>query len=224
MNDIRRTILWVIFGFSMISLWDQWQVYNGHNPTFGLAPTTKVAANKTTPAAANTTPSATPATSASVPTSTNVATNSIAPQAINTPATAQNGNANAVAVPELPKQRFEVTTDVLKLTFDTEGGSLVRSEFLKHADMDNKTKGVVLLDDSKDRVYMAQTGLIGAANLPTHKTVMAVAPGARNFEGNTKDLKELIVKFESPEAGGVKLVKTYTSNAMATTLQSSTKW
>ena len=210
MNDIRRTILWVIFGFSMISLWDQWQVYNGHNPTFGLAPTTKVAANKTTPAVANATPSATPATSASVPTSTNVATNSIAPQAINTPSTAQIGNANAVAVPELPKQRFEVTTDVLKLTFDTEGGSLVRSEFLKHADMDNKTKGVVLLDDSKDRVYMAQTGLIGAANLPTHKTVMAVAPGARNFEGNTKDLKELIVKFESPEAGGVKLVKTYT--------------
>lgn len=210
MNDIRRTILWVIFGFSMISLWDQWQVYNGHNPTFGLAPTTKVAANKTTPAAANATPSATPATSASVPTSTNVATNSIAPQTINTPATAQNGNTNAVAAPELPKQRFEVTTDVLKLTFDTEGGSLVRSEFLKHADMDNKTKGVVLLDDSKDRVYMAQTGLIGAANLPTHKTVMAVAPGARNFEGSTKDLKELIVKFESPEAGGVKLVKTYT--------------
>ncbi len=210
MNDIRRTILWVIFGFSMISLWDQWQVYNGHNPTFGLAPTTKVAANKTTPAVANATPSATPATSASVPTSTNVATNSIAPQAINTPSTAQIGNANAVAVPELPKQRFEVTTDVLKLTFDTEGGSLVRSEFLKHADMDNKTKGVVLLDDSKDRVYMAQTGLIGAANLPTHKTVMAVAPGARNFEGNTKDLKELIIKFESPEAGGVKLVKTYT--------------
>lgn len=206
MNDIRRTILWVIFGFSMISLWDQWQVYNGHNPTFGLAPTTKVAANKTTPAAANATTSATPAASASVPN----ATNPIAPQAINTPATAQNGNVNVVAVPELPKQRFEVTTDVLKLTFDTEGGSLVRSEFLKHADMDNKTKGVVLLDDSKDRVYMAQTGLIGAANLPTHKTVMAVAPGARNFEGNTKDLKELIIKFESPEAGGVKLVKTYT--------------
>jgi hypothetical protein len=29
MNDIRRTILWVIFGFSMVLLWDQWQVYNG---------------------------------------------------------------------------------------------------------------------------------------------------------------------------------------------------
>ena len=29
MNDIRRSILWVVFGFSMVLLWDQWQVYNG---------------------------------------------------------------------------------------------------------------------------------------------------------------------------------------------------
>ena len=34
MNDIRRTILWVIFGFSMVLLWDQWQIHNGHKPTF----------------------------------------------------------------------------------------------------------------------------------------------------------------------------------------------
>ena len=32
MNDIRRTILWVIFGFSLVMLWDQWQVYNGRRP------------------------------------------------------------------------------------------------------------------------------------------------------------------------------------------------
>ena len=34
MNDIRRTILWVIFGFSLVLLWDQWQVHNGNKPTF----------------------------------------------------------------------------------------------------------------------------------------------------------------------------------------------
>ena len=33
-NDIRRTILWVIFGFTMVLLWDQWQVFNGHKATF----------------------------------------------------------------------------------------------------------------------------------------------------------------------------------------------
>ena len=44
MNDIRRTILWVIFGFSMVLLWDQWQIHNGKKPTFfpqPAAPTAK---------------------------------------------------------------------------------------------------------------------------------------------------------------------------------------
>ena len=38
MNDIRRTILWVVFGFSMVMLWDQWQVANGNPATFFPSP------------------------------------------------------------------------------------------------------------------------------------------------------------------------------------------
>ena len=57
MNDIRRTVLWVIFGFSMVMLWDQWQVYNGKPGTF-LIGTHKPAASA--PAAAS---SAVPAAS-----------------------------------------------------------------------------------------------------------------------------------------------------------------
>ena len=34
MNDFRRTFLWVIFGISLILLWDQWQIHNGRQPTF----------------------------------------------------------------------------------------------------------------------------------------------------------------------------------------------
>ncbi|MFY7939268.1 MAG: membrane protein insertase YidC, partial [Burkholderiaceae bacterium] len=49
MNDIRRTILWVVFGFSMVLLWDQWQIYNGHKATFFPAPPVKAEA----PAGAN---------------------------------------------------------------------------------------------------------------------------------------------------------------------------
>ena len=198
MNDIRRTILWVIFGFSMVLLWDQWQIHNGQKPTFGLgqAKPQVTAAAKPAGAAGNT--------------STPNAINSIATQSTNTPAMAQNGTNPAVtATPAAAKERFVVTTDLLKLTFDTEGGSLVRSEFLNHIDMDNKSKGVVLLDDSKERVYVAQTGLIGGANggFPTHKTVMSLAPGPRDLAAGSN---ELTVKFESPDVGGVKLVKTYT--------------
>ena len=101
-------------------------------------------------------------------------------------------------------------TDVLKVTFDTEGGSLVRAEFLAHIDMADKTRRFVLLDDSKDRVYLAQSGLIAGAGgvaLPTHKSVMTLAPGELILKDGSQNLE---LRFESAEVGGVKLVKTYT--------------
>ena len=208
MNDIRRTILWVIFGFSMVMLWDNYQVSLGHKATFGLS-------SKPTISAANTSAVKTDAVAAASSASVPSAINSVAVQAVNTPATAQNSTVAVVnAAVTAPKERFEVSTDVLKLTFDTEGGSLVHSEFVKHVDLEDKAavkagtaKGVVLLDDSKERVYTAQTGLVGGTNLPTHKTIMTVNAGARKL---VDGVDELVVKFESPESGGVKLVKTYT--------------
>ncbi len=194
MNDIRRTVLWVIFGFSMVLLWDQWQVYNGNKATFFPAPVkTQTAA---TPGAS--TDPATKGLPSSLPMA--VGGSPVAPSAAAVPA----GQAAA------PRERLVASTDVLKLTFDTEGGSLVQTEFLMHRDLADPLKNFVLLDESKDRTYLAQTGLIaGAAGgaLPNHKTAMTVAPGARELkEGD----KELVVKFESAEVGGVKLVKTYT--------------
>ena len=57
MNDIRRTILWVIFGFSMVLLWDQWQVHNGKSATF--FPSGKPAATAIAPAGASSVPAST---------------------------------------------------------------------------------------------------------------------------------------------------------------------
>ncbi len=195
MNDIRRTILWVIFGFSMVLLWDQWQVYNGHKATFFPSPA-KIAATANPPVAASSVPTG-------VPAANTVAGNSQVP-GTTLPL------ASVTAAPAAPRERVVVTTDVLKLTFDTEGASLVQTEFIKHVDMADKTRKFILLDESKDRTYLAQTGLIaGAAGgaFPTHKTVMLVTPGERTLHEGSK---ELVVRFESPEVGGVKLVKTFT--------------
>lgn len=107
-------------------------------------------------------------------------------------------------------ERVVAQTDVLKLTFDTEGGSLVRAEFLSYTDMADKAHDFVLLDDSKDRIYLAQSGLIagvGGATLPTHKSVMTLAPGELTLKEGSQSLE---LRFESAEIGGVKLVKTYT--------------
>jgi YidC/Oxa1 family membrane protein insertase len=185
MNDIRRTILWVIFGFSMVLLWDQWQVSNGKKATFFPGPVSQASA----PAAAK------PAGDASIPAAATGQTvlPSVAP----------------VAAAASPKERFEVTTDVLKLTLDTEGGSLVRAELLKYPDAEDKSKNVVLLDDSKDRIYMAQSGVVAGSTggaFPTHKTVMT-ASGAHSLADGQN---ELVLTFTSPDVGGIKLVKTYT--------------
>jgi YidC/Oxa1 family membrane protein insertase len=190
MNDIRRTILWVIFGFSLVLLWDQWQVFNGHKPTF--LPSTKPPATATAPAAGTTAPS----------------TPSTAPASGTVPAAAAPGTAavpGGATTPAAAHERIAVSTDVLKLVFDTEGGSLVQSEFLRYDELEHKGKPFVLLDQSAARVYVAQTGLIGGA-FPTHKTPMRFS-GERTLKDGAN---ELVLRFESGDLGGVKLVKTWT--------------
>ena len=184
MNDIRRTFLWVIFGFSMVLLWDQWQIYNGQKATFFPKPTVAAA------------PEVAGAASASVPSAT-------APAAA--PAGPSQVPGVASAPVTTPRERIDISTDVLKLSFDSEGGTLVRSEFVKFSDLNDSKKPFILLDESKARVYVAQTGLIGGA-FASHKTAM-------NFSGERalKDgQNELVLKFESADVGGLKLVKTYT--------------
>jgi len=198
MNDIRRTILWVIFGFSMVLLWDQWQIHNGHKATFFPAP---VAANA--PAASGASPAAGKNTDGSVNTA-----------GVPTPAAVAAGPATA-AVPtneqrSAPRERIEVSTDVLRVQFDSEGASVSRVEFLKHADLTHPQQNMVLLDDSKERFYQAQSGLLSTVPgmaYPTHKTPMTVRPGPRTLDATAQELN---LVFESPVMQGVKLVKTYT--------------
>ncbi|WBY00055.1 membrane protein insertase YidC [Ramlibacter tataouinensis] len=195
MNDIRRTILWVVFGFSMVLLWDQWQVHNGRQATFFPQPkpaATASAPKDATPAAGALPSASAPAHAGAVP--------------------AAGGATPPAAVPQAPRERFTVTTDLLRLTFDSEGGSLVRTEFLQvSADSSQGKAGTstfVLLQDEpgpQGKVYVAQSGLIGG-DFPNHTTPMA-ASGERELKPGSDELK---VRFESPVVGGVKLVKIYT--------------
>ncbi len=186
MNDIRRSILWVVFGFSMVLIWDKWQIHNGKAPTFF-------------PSSAATAPAeqkAKPVTDASVP----AATAASAPAAVGAAAAPDAGAPAPAAV------RHEVTTDVFKLTFNSEGGSLIGATLLQHASKQLGSEPFQLLAQNDQHTYVAQTGLIGGG-FPTHKTPMTLVPGPVSLaEGQDS----LAVKFESAEVGGVKLVKTYT--------------
>ena len=189
MNDIRRTVLWVIFGFSMVLLWDQWQISHGQKATFFQGQPVKVDASSVAPSQ--------PASDTSVPAGT-VPVAAAAPAAVPTD-----------TAPAKTGERFTVSTDVLKLRFDTQGGTLVGSEFVRYGDNADTTKNFVLLDDSKDRVYLAQSGVVSGAvpgAFPTHKTPMAVS-GARELKDGVDELQ---LTFTSADVGGITLVKTYT--------------
>lgn len=185
MSDIRRSILWVIFGFSLILIWDQWQIYNGHQATFFPSSSAKKAA-VTQPAAKD----------AGVP-----------------QAAASSAGASEVpsAAPSIPRQTHVVTTDVLKLTFDSEGGSLVGAQMLKHAAVtglgkDKPLEPLQLLNQDEKHTYVAQTGLIGGS-FPTHKTPMRLVSGGTQLADGQDSLA---LRFESEPAGGLVLAKTYT--------------
>jgi YidC/Oxa1 family membrane protein insertase len=187
MNDIRRTMLWVVFGLSLVMLWDQWQVYNGRKTTFF--------------------PSSTQQTSSTL--SVKQGNAAAAPNSAQSSVTAVQPMPAATAMPAVASERIVVTTDVLKLTFDTDGGSLVGTELLKQVDLADPSKNVVLLDDSKDRFYKAQSGLLSAVKdveFPSHTAPMTMT-GERVLKDGEK---ELVVTFTSKEMGGLKLVKTYT--------------
>ena len=191
MTDLRRTLLWVVFSMSLVLLWDAWNKHNGNPSMFGPTPAAKPAA-----AGASAAPGAlpVPASAAAAPATT----------AATAPAVPAPAASSAEA------KRVTVTTDLVKATLDTQGGSLVRLELLKQRDQNDRTKNVVLFDQSAKRLYTAQTGLIppaGGAGLPNHHTVMTLVPGDLDLREGSNEVQ---VRFESPDVGGVKLAKIYT--------------
>jgi YidC/Oxa1 family membrane protein insertase len=191
MTDIRRTLLWMVFTMSLVFLWDAWNKHTGQPSWFTPTPPRPAAsAPGAVPAPGTTTP-------AGVPTA---ATPAASPAAVATPP--------AAAAPTGGEQTV-VTTDLVKATFDSLGGNLVRLELLKHVDTEDRQRHVLLFDRSAERVYTAQSGLAAQAGLalPNHQTPMKRAEGATALADGAA---ELSVRFESAGEGGVKLAKIYT--------------
>ena len=191
MTDIRRTILWVVFMMSLFLLWEAWQKHNGHASLLDPRPRAAAVAD-TAPA------------TAALPGSVGV------PQA-SVPAAAGAAAAAVPAAPAAPGgELVTVTTDVVKASFDTQGGSLVRLELLGYNDATHPGQNVVLMEHTAKRVYAAQSGLVAAQAgvvLPNHYTQMNVVPGERTLAPGAKTLT---LRFESPPVEGRSLATTYT--------------
>ncbi|MFA5488949.1 MAG: membrane protein insertase YidC [Candidimonas sp.] len=189
--DIRRTILWMILSFSLLLLWNNWQVHNGKPSLFGPTPAATDSASGTPAQSAPTAPN-----DASIPAAAPGATTSTAADSV-------PGSTPAAPASEM----ITVTTDVYNLTFDTTGAQLVKAELLKYSAPDAKDQPMVLLDNTSQNTYLAQTGIVGAPegqNYPTHLTPFTMTSTERALAGDRLD-----IVFEG-QTDHVKVIKTYT--------------
>ena len=145
--DTRRLILFVIFSFSIMMLWDAWQQKN--NPVID-SPT------------AQTTPSGTNAAGT--------------PNTADADGVSQT-NVNDGSFKLASGQRVQVKTDLFTAEIDTVGGDLRRLVLNKHEASNPKDGHFVLMDDQfKPMFYVAQSGLMGA-DLPNHKSTFTSTSG-----------------------------------------------
>ena len=210
MTDIRRTLLWGIFLASLFFIWESWNRHNGQPSMFG-PPVARVAAQVA--GAGNASP---PLNSALPGTATAAAAGPV-------PSVAVAGSAPVAS------EKIAVTTDLVRATFDTKGADLVGLVLLHQEEHPERPwytsflaifgkegpppprQNVVLFDESPQRYYVAQTGLWPSASgpgaLPEHHTPMTLVSTERSLKDGVNELQ---VRFESPEAGSVRLVKTFT--------------
>ena len=129
--DTRRLILFVVFSFSALLLWERWQAE--HRPP---APPPSQAASKA---------AETPVPSAAAPAS--------APGAPNVPV--------AEASTAAKGETIRIKTDRYVAEIDTLGGVIKEIELAEHKDTEQADKPYVLLQKNDNRTFVAQSGLIG---------------------------------------------------------------
>jgi YidC/Oxa1 family membrane protein insertase len=181
--DTQRLILWLIFGFSALMLWQAWERERNPPP---VAPVT------------------TPAPRPGEPQGTAPAQ----PSAAGIPATASAPGAPpaAVAPVAVPGQTIEVRTDLYVADIDTVGGTITRVALEKHRDAQDPAKPYLALQRNAERTFVAQAGLIGEG-FPNHRTVYEALPGPRSLAA---DAAQLQVKLQATAANGDKVVQTLT--------------
>ncbi len=179
--DTQRLILFFVFSFSLLLLWDAWQ--KEHRPA--PAPAAAQSAQPGAPQGAVPSPS--------VPAKASPAPN-LQPGVAIPPSKAVQGK----------QERLQVKTDYFIADIDLLGGDITRLEFLKQKDtLDDKANFVLFTPEHR---YAAQSGLIGPG-LPTHKTVYSAA--AREY-ALTDGQDKLQVRLEAPGPEGVKTAKILT--------------
>jgi YidC/Oxa1 family membrane protein insertase len=178
-------VLWMVFSFSLLLLWDNWQKAQGRPSMmaglFGMAP---------------------------APDAKSPASGAGAKPVLNDLPTAPQSTNLLPPSDQAPSQgeRIIVTTDVLRLTFDTVGAQLVGAELLNYPDADAPGRSTRLFEISAARTYVAQVGVVGVSEAPNHRTPFALVSSATTLPAGQDTLE---LRFEALR-GGLKVSEIYT--------------
>ena len=178
--DTQRLILFFVFIFSGFLLWQRWDAE--HRPP----PPVAAAAREAAPGAA---PTDLPKAPSAVP------PGSVAPGAV-PPA------GSAAKTGEI----ITVATDLFRADIDTAGGILAQVALLKHHDIADEAKPYLALQRTPERVFVAESGLIGDG-MPNHRTLFEALPGPRALAAGADKLE---VKLQANAANGDKVIETLT--------------
>ena len=112
---------------------------------------------------------------------------------------------------------ISITTDVLQLSVDTRGGSLVQAKLLAYPSAPRTHKApapppTVLLDNDASHYFVAQSGLVSSSDTaaqdqPDH---LALFQSARSAYTLANGQNTLSVELTWQDAAGLKVTKTYT--------------
>ena len=146
-------------------------------------------------------------------------TQAAAATAAGVPDAAQSGttpNVSNASGDSMPSSLITVTTDVLRLTIDTRGGSIVKAQLLDYLETPRTKKDpdpapVTLFDTTDTNYFVAQNGLVSssdtaAADQPNH---LAIFQSAQADYTLAPGQNELDVPLTWRDAKGLKVTKIY---------------
>ncbi len=189
MNQIRTYLIFALLFFSYL-IWMQWQQdFAPPPPPVSKTPTTAVA----TP-----------------PVPTPVVPNSAVPNvAVPQPAELTKATTRSATAPLAnPGQRITLRSDVLALTLNSQGGSMLKAELLKYPIKPKSKQVVTLLNDQPNKYFIIQNGLISTpgkapaaqAVYQTSGTHFALKPGEKTVQAE--------LRWQNPVTG-VTVIKRY---------------
>ncbi|HVX04052.1 MAG TPA: membrane protein insertase YidC [Rhodanobacteraceae bacterium] len=193
MINQTRTLLVVALFFVAYLLWQAWQHdYPSVPPPASPASAQAVAVASAVPEAA------------SIPTA---ASSTATAASLGTAAPA--GNAGAAPTPK--QDLVTVSNDVLKLTIDPRGGTIVGAALLGYPQQVRRgSPPVQLLDDATANYYVAQDGLVGAGGSAAPSHLAEFRPEATTYALGPGQKQVVVTLTWADPASGIGVVKRYT--------------